>query len=154
MSAFLRNIIGIRPFIYLMSWWPPFWGTGIWITQVSKDLRHIKVIMKKHFWNSNYLGTHFGGSLYAMCDPFLMLMMQEALGTNYRVWDQSATIEYKKPGRGAVTVDFNISEDDIQKVSTKLESGGSCSYLFHLKVRSPNQVIALVTKKLYIRKIS
>ena len=38
--------------------------------------------------NRNYVGTHFGGSLFAMTDPFYMLMMMRNLGPDYIVWDK------------------------------------------------------------------
>ena len=50
--------------------------------------------MKLRFWNANDVGTHFGGSLFAMTDAFL--------GSDYVVWDKAASIGYRKPGRGTV----------------------------------------------------
>ena len=44
--------------------------------------------------NRNYVGTQFGGSLYAMTDPFFMLMLMENLGRDYVVWDKAANIEF------------------------------------------------------------
>ena len=58
----------------------------------------IEVHMPLRFWNKNYVGTHFGGSLYTMCDPFFMLILVNNLGSGYIVWDKAATIRFKKPG--------------------------------------------------------
>src|SRR5215831_5992143 len=53
-----------------VNFYPPFLGAGVRIKEISEDLRTIEVHMPLRFWNKNYVGTHFGGSLYAMCDPF------------------------------------------------------------------------------------
>ena len=54
----------------LMNWWPPFVGAGIKVETVSEDFRHIQVRLKASWFNRNYVGTHFGGSLFAMTDPY------------------------------------------------------------------------------------
>jgi hypothetical protein len=89
-----------------MSYWPPFFGAGIRIREISDDFTYVRVEMKLRFWNRNYVGTHFGGSLYSMVDPFYMLMLIENLGRDYIVWDKSASIRFLKPGRGRVSAEF------------------------------------------------
>lgn len=59
-------------FFNLFSIYPPFLGAGIRV-KISKDVKTVDVVMKLTFWNRNYVKTHFGGSLYAMCDPFFFL---------------------------------------------------------------------------------
>ena len=41
--------------------------------------------MPLRFYKCNYVGTHFGGSLYSTCDPFYMLMLINILGPDYIV---------------------------------------------------------------------
>jgi hypothetical protein len=91
----LKRYIGI-----LLNVWPPFLGAGIRVNRFQPDWKGIEVEMKLRRWNSNYVGTHYGGSLYSMADPFYMLMLIENLGSDYIVWDKSATIRFKKPGKG------------------------------------------------------
>jgi hypothetical protein len=69
----------------LMNLWPPFLGAGIRVKRLRPDWRLIDVEMQLHRWNSNYVGTHYGGSLYSMVDPFYMLMVIENLGCDYTV---------------------------------------------------------------------
>ena len=90
----------------MINLYPPYLGAGIHIARISNDYRDLLVTMKLRFYNRNYVGTHFGGSLYAMIDPFYMLMLMQMLGPEYIVWDKSATIEFKKPGRGTVSAHF------------------------------------------------
>ncbi len=59
----------------LMNVWPPFVGAGIRVRHIAPDFRSVTVDMRLRWSNRNYVGTHFGGSLYAMADPFLMVML-------------------------------------------------------------------------------
>ena len=72
--------------------------------------------MKLRWWNRNYVGTQFGGSLYSMCDPFFMLILVEALGPRYVVWDKAATIRFRRPGRGTVHATFHIPQERIDEI--------------------------------------
>lgn len=53
-----------------MNLWPPFLGAGVTVENIAKDFRHAKVRLKHGMMNRNILGVHFGGSLFAMTDPF------------------------------------------------------------------------------------
>src|ERR1039458_1263587 len=86
----------------LVNLWPPFLGAGIRIKHIAPDMKAVDVEMKLRWWNANYVGTHFGGSLFAMTDPFYMLMLMANLGRDYIVWDKAASIRYRKPGKGTV----------------------------------------------------
>jgi hypothetical protein len=81
----------------LVNFWPPFLGAGIRVKHIAADMKSVDVEMKLRFWNANYVGTHFGGSLFAMTDAFYMLMLMANLGREYIVWDKAASIRYKKP---------------------------------------------------------
>ncbi|MGO8806153.1 MAG: hypothetical protein ACLQO7_06055, partial [Candidatus Bathyarchaeia archaeon] len=52
--------------------WPPLLGAGI-RTKWSPDHKSVDVEMKLRLWNRNYVGTHYGGSLYSMTDPIAWL---------------------------------------------------------------------------------
>ena len=94
----------------LMNLWPPFLGAGIRVKRLQSDWKEIDVEMNLHFWNANFVGTHYGGSLYSMTDPFYMLMLIENLGRDYIVWDKSANIRFRKPGNGRVVARFRLSD--------------------------------------------
>ncbi|MBI3536769.1 MAG: DUF4442 domain-containing protein, partial [Chloroflexi bacterium] len=72
----------IKPIDFILrhlNLYPPFVGAGI-RSKISRDHRRIEVWMKLRWYNLNAVGTHFGGSLYAMCDPWFMLILIKALG--------------------------------------------------------------------------
>jgi hypothetical protein len=135
-----------------VNWYPPFLGAGIRVKEVSPDLRTIQVHMPLTFWNKNYVGTHFGGSLYTMCDPFFMLILLNHLGPDYIVWDKAATIRFKKPGVGTVKAVFHIPEERIAEIRQQAESLGKIEPTFQTVVTDPDGVIvAEVDKLLYVR---
>ena len=76
--------------------WPPFLFTGIHVTRITPDYRQIDVELRLRPWNRNYVGTHFGGSLFAMTDPFWMLGLLHILGRDYYVWDRAGAIDFLK----------------------------------------------------------
>ncbi|WP_413576689.1 DUF4442 domain-containing protein [Bdellovibrio sp. HCB290] len=137
----------------LISIWPPYFGAGIKVVEISSDYRYIKVALKQVWYNRNYVGTQFGGSLYAMTDPFFMLMLINNLGQDYYVWDKGATIDFVSPGKTKVTVEFRIDEALIGKVLQETASGDK--YIFDLPVQvvdAKGELVATVLKKLYVRK--
>src|SRR6185436_12482993 len=102
-----------------MKWWPPFLGAGIRVPRISADFREAVVELKLGRLNRNAVGTHFGGSLYAMTDPFLMIMLLKNLGGEYLVWDKSGSIEYVAPGRGVVRAQFLLTEERIAEIKAQ-----------------------------------
>ncbi len=128
-----------------IRFYPPFLGAGIRVQRISEDLRTIEVHMPLRFWNKNYVGTHFGGSLYTMCDPFFMLILINNLGPDYIVWDKAATIRFKKPGKGLVKAVFHIAAE--------ADAHGKVEPQFQTVVTDADgNVIAEVDKLLYVRK--
>jgi len=142
-----------RLFRWALTWFPPYWGTGIRITEVAPDYSRIVVKMRATVLNRNVFGTHFGGSLYAMCDPFYCLILVAKLGRGYVVWDQAARIEFVKPGRGTVQAVFEWSEADLASLRAQAEGGHKVLPEREVCVSDENgDVVARVHKTLYVRK--
>src|SRR5215467_14677875 len=105
-----------------INFYPPYLGAGVRVTRISDDFHEVDVEMPLRFYNRNYVGTHFGGSLYSMIDPFYMLMLMNILGPGYVVWDKAASIRFKKPGEGVVKAVFHLSEQQIAQVRAAADS--------------------------------
>lgn len=136
-----------------INFWPPFWAAGIHIDRISKDFTEIDVSLKLTFWNKNYVGTQFGGSLYSMTDPFFMLMLIQLLGKGYIVWDKAATIRFKKPGTSKVHVQFRLTHEQIENYKEELKVKGKIEPVLTVFVKDKEgNVIAEVDKTLYIKK--
>ena len=136
-----------------LNLWPPFLGAGIRIRRLAPDWKAIDVEMKLRRWNRNYVGTHYGGSLYSMADPFFMLMLIENLGKDYIVWDKSASIRFRKPGRGTVFAEFRVSDEQISEIKDALNSQEKIERVFRVEVKDKSGiVIAEVEKLLHVRR--
>lgn len=104
--------------------------------------------------NTNYVGTHFGGSLYSMCDPFFMFLLMKNLGDGYIVWDKAATIDFVKPGLGTVTAHFHIPPQEIEALKRELLRVKKLDRIYSCTVKNESgEVVARLTKTLYIRKL-
>ena len=137
----------------IMNLWPPFLGAGIRVTRLQPDWRAIDVEMKLRFWNANFVGTHYGGSLYSMTDPFYMLMLIENLGRDYIVWDKSASIRFRKPGKGKMLANFRLSEEQIDSIRQQLQTQEKVEPIFLVQVKDESgEVVAEVQKLLHVRK--
>jgi len=133
--------------------YPPFLGAGIWVQRIADDFLSVDVRMRLRFWNKTGVGTHFGGSLYAMCDPFFMLILMKTLGADYLVWDKAATIRFKKPGRGTVSATFRISRERVDEIRAEADLHGRSEPQFQALVKDvDDNVIAEVDKVLLVRK--
>lgn len=145
-------MISGRWLIRLINFYPPFLGAGVRV-KTRADLRRYDVSMRLSIWNRNYLGTHFGGSLYAMCDPFFVLILVQALGPDFIVWDKAANILFRRPGRGRVRVSFEIPEERIEAIRREASAAGPIEPVFEVDVLDEGgKVVASVEKVLYVRR--
>lgn len=137
----------------LINYWPPFLGMGIRVRKWAKDFTWIDVEMKLRFWNRNIVGVHFGGSLYAMADPFFMAILMQNLGRDYIVWDKGANIRFKKPGATTVRAHFEISRDKIDEIRATADANYKVEPSFTVEITDTNGiVIAEIDKLLYVRR--
>ena len=137
----------------ILNIYGPFLGAGIKVEHISSDWRNIRVSMDLHWYNRNAVGVHFGGSLYSMVDPHLMLMYMQLLGKDYIVWDKAATINFLRPGKGKVLADFILTEDDIQTAVVATENNQVYKPSRTIEIKdSQGDIVAKVKKDLYIRR--
>ena len=133
--------------------WPPFLFAGIRVTDISDDYRHARVELRLHWYNRNYVKTHFGGSLFSMTDPFWMILMLQRLGPDYLVWDQAGEIQFLKPGRGTVVAEFRLDDAVVDEIRGAAAGGEKVLRWFEVDVRNAEgEVVARVRKQLYVRR--
>jgi acyl-coenzyme A thioesterase PaaI-like protein len=139
--------------VKLINLWPPLLGAGIAIREADKDFRYMRIELKRSWYNSNYVGVQFGGSIYAMVDPFYMLMLMHNLGDEYIVWDKAAQVSFLKPGKSELFAEFRLEEELISRIRENTLRAGKM--VFDLPVRVTNsegELIAQVVKTLYVRR--
>lgn len=135
----------------LINFYPPLMGAGIRSRSINE--RTIEVEMKLNIFNRNIVGVHFGGSLYAMCDPWFMLILMRLLGEEYIVWDKAASIQFKRPGRGTVKARFHISQECEDQIRSDADKHTKIEPTFLVDViDEQGQTIAQVEKLLYVRR--
>ena len=145
-------MLSLKKIIRFIGFYPPYLGTGISVKAVNNDFTSITVQMKMHWYCRNAVGTHFGGSLYSMCDPFYMFILMENLGKDYIVWDKAATIYFRKPGLKTVSAVFEIQKNEIAAIKNQVDKIGKGDFIFTTSVKDEQgNVIADVEKVVYVR---
>ena len=138
---------------WVFNVWPPFLFTGIHVTELAPDYRYARVELRLRWYNRNYVRTHFGGSLFAMTDPFWMIMMLQRLGPDYLVWDQAGEIRFLKPGKGTVVAEFRLDDAAVDDIRAAAAGGEKVLRWFEVDIRNAEgEVVATVRKQLYVRR--
>ena len=135
-----------------VNWYPPYLGMGIRVASVSDDFTRFEVQLRQRWYNRNLFGTHFGGCLYSMCDPFFVFILTMNLGRGYIVWDQSANIRFIKPASGTITGTFEVSPARIDEIRREVDQAGKNRYHFEADlVNTAGEAVARVSKEVYVR---
>ncbi len=138
-----------------LNLYPPYLGAGVKVTYISEDWRELHVSMALRWFNRNAVGTHFGGSLYSMVDPHLMLLLMQLLGKSYMVWDKAANIEFIKATRRKVTSVIKVSNEDLELIRSKTDNGEKYFSNFIVEIRDEDDdLVARVKKTIYVRRKS
>ena len=142
-----------RLLVRVINLYPPYLGAGIRVLHGRGDDRTFRVEMRLRPWNRNLFGTHFGGSLYAMCDPWFCWLLVRHLGSAYLVWDKAASIEFLKPGRGRVSATFHVSPETVEEIRAAADRDGKTEPVLTAEVVADDgEVVARVTKTLWVKR--
>jgi len=137
----------------ILNVWPPYLAAGIHVEHIARDYSSLHVSMHLRWYNRNYMGTHFGGSLYAMTDPFYALMLIQQLGSGYVVWDKSARVRFRRPGIGTVQACFQITPAEVADLKQRLQREGRADFSKSVRVSNCHgQTVAEVDKVVYVRR--
>jgi acyl-coenzyme A thioesterase PaaI-like protein len=148
MSESLRS----RFYRWGFNLFPAYCATGARITFISHDFREVRVRLPLTWQTRNYVGTIFGGSMYAAVDPVYMLMLIKNLGPDYVVWDKSACITFKKPGRTPLFAHFVLYDGELDAIRNELTRNRSVDRTYHVDLTDKEGVLhASIEKVVYIR---
>ena len=137
----------------LINSYAPYLGAGVRVTDMDMHAGRVRVEMPLTRINRNYVGVHFGGSLYAMVDPFLMLILLNQLGDDYVVWDKAASIDFVTAGRGRVHSVIQIDPAEVAMIHQLAASGQPVYRTYPVEILADDgKLVAKVEKVLYIRK--
>jgi acyl-coenzyme A thioesterase PaaI-like protein len=132
---------------------PAYWATGARIQYIARDFREIRVRLPLSLRTRNYVGTIFGGSMYAAVDPVYMLMLIHTLGPEYVVWDKSASIRFRRPGRSTLFARFALDEAELEAIRAATAGGEPTDRVYRVElVDAAGVVHAEVEKTVYVRR--
>lgn len=132
---------------------PAYRGTGGRVKYIAADWSEVRLEIPLNWRTRNYVGTIFGGSMYAAVDPMFMIMLIQRLGPAYVVWDKAATIQFKKPGKCKLYACFEIPDEEVQLIKQELKSHQSIDRVYQIDITDQQgKVYAKVDKTIYMRK--
>jgi Domain of unknown function (DUF4442) len=140
----------------LMRWkfnlFPAYRGTGARVAYIAGDFREVRIRLPLSWRTRNVVGTIFGGSLYGAVDPIFMIMLIRLLGSDYVVWDKTATIRFRKPGRTTLHATFLIDETELDAIRAATADGQSIDRTYHVDLVDDAGVVhAAVEKVIYVK---
>jgi acyl-coenzyme A thioesterase PaaI-like protein len=131
----------------------PYLGAGIEVTHLAEDFSELRVSLALTPANTNLVGTQFGGSLYAMVDPHLMILLMQRLGPDYVVWDKAARIDFLRPGTSAVHATVRVTDAELDAVRALTAGGAPHEPAWSLDLTDDaGEVVARVHKTLWVRR--
>jgi acyl-coenzyme A thioesterase PaaI-like protein len=138
---------------YGFNLFPAFRGTGGWVTYIAADWCEVRLEVPLSRRTRNYVGTIFGGSMYAAVDPIYMLMLIHALGPEYVVWDKAASIRFRRPGRTTLHATFTLTPAELDGFREALRTERAVEPVYTVNLVDAEGVVhAIIEKTLHIRK--
>jgi hypothetical protein len=132
---------------------PAYRGTGARVTYIADDFREVRVKLPLSWRTRNYVGTIFGGSLYASVDPMYMIMLIQLLGRDYIVWDKAASIRFRKPGRNTLFATFRLEDAELEEIRNRTANGEPIDRTYNVDLVDAEGVVhASVEKVIYIKR--
>lgn len=132
---------------------PAFRRTGARLTYIAADWHEVRLKLPLSWRTRNYVGTIFGGSMYAAADPIYMIMLIKVLGPDYVVWCKAASIRFRRPGRGTLHARFVLDPATLDAIRRETEGGGSVDRILSVELTNGDgEVCASIDETLYIKR--
>ena len=130
---------------------PAYFGTGARVVYIASDWREVRIELPLSIRSRNYVGTLFGGSMYAAVDPIQMIMLMKNLGPGYVVWDKAASIRFLRPGRETLSAVFRLDEAELDAIRAALATARSIDRVYGVElVDGRGRACARVEKTIYV----
>lgn len=140
-------------FRHLLNWYPCYRGTGGRVVHIAKDWTEMTVRLPFSRRTRNYVGTIFGGSLYACIDPMFMFMLMHQLGPEYLVWDKAASVRFRRPGKSTLTAHCRLPPGEADGVRRLLEAQEKVDRHYTVELVDADGVVhAAIEKVVNVRK--
>jgi hypothetical protein len=143
---------------WIMRFYPPLFFQRIWVVRFSPDFKHVKVKIRKSFWNRNYNNSIFGGTIFSAADPFYPVMFYQIFtvkGYAIRAWSKSSEIQYIKPGYFNLNFSIDIDESELIEAEEILKTSGKYAKLQPIEIFDINGLnVASVKVEVYMRNLN
>ena len=127
--------------------------SGVRIEHVASGARTLTVALRPRWFRGGAGAAHGGAALYAMVDPLLVFMLQQAMGADYLVWDKAGSIEILGPARGRVWARPELPDEHVRHMRAMTEAGDKHLHLFAVDIRdAEGMAVARVEKMIYVRR--
>ena len=91
--------------------------------------------------------------MFGAVDPMYMIMLMKNLGAGYVVWDKSASIRFRRPGRSALTAKFTLDQSELDEIRSALAESSATERVYAIDlVDVEGNVCASVEKRIHIRR--
>jgi acyl-coenzyme A thioesterase PaaI-like protein len=138
---------------FKFNFFPAYRGSGGRIAYISDDYHEIHIKLPLNWRTKNYVGTIFGGSMFAATDPIYMVMLIKILGSDYLVWDKSTNIRFKRPGKTTLFAKFIITPEEVSEIKEQLETNKSIDKIYKIELKDEKgKIHAIIEKTLYLSK--
>ncbi|MFE6864582.1 DUF4442 domain-containing protein [Nocardia sp. NPDC057668] len=145
--------VGPKLFPLFMSSYPPFLFSGVRVREVAPDWTAIRVTHRVRPWNCNVNRSAFGGTLFAMTDPFYAVMAGRQLGPGYRIWNTTGSIDFLAPGHGTLTATMVFPARELDAIRAVTATGEKSVTTHTTEILSATgTLVARATQSLYIRR--
>ena len=68
-------------------------------------------------------------------------MLIRSLGSDYVVWDKSASIRFKKPGKTALFANLQIAETELKEIKDAVAQSGETTRTFVIQWKDKDEVV-------------
>lgn len=134
-----------------MNWYPMFFGTGAKVLFWSGDWSEVHLRLSLNIWTRNYVKTIFGGSMFSATDPFYVIILMHMLGKDFVVWDKSASIKFKRPGKDSLYAIFKILPEVLEKIKAEVRASGETTHVAQIQwLDKEKNVYAELERTLYV----
>lgn len=123
------------------NWFPAYRGTGARVEYIADDWLEVRVRLPLNWRTRNYVGTIFGGSIYASIDPMYMIMLIKRLGRGFEVWDKAATVRFRRPGRETLRATFRLTEEELETIRREVAAQGKIERTYTVELVDPAGVV-------------
>jgi acyl-coenzyme A thioesterase PaaI-like protein len=149
----LRSHIANKLRCWSLYYFACYRGTGARPRFIAEDWSEVHLEVPLSWRTRNYVGTIFGGSMYSAVDPIYMVMLIKRLGSEYVVWDKTATIQFKKPGRETLHARFHVPDEELAAIRAMLQTQRSVDRTYRIELKDGAGIVcAVVEKIIYIRR--